>query len=70
MWLNEQGRDLCRISNAVPKIISDKIASEVKVVENRNEYHVSFDFAVKSKVDNASTVEAITGVDYTFEVKI
>lgn len=70
MWLHEEGREVCRQYNVVPMMISPEIKQEEKSPKKENKFHVGFDFALKGTLEHIKEIEAITGVDYTIEVKI
>lgn len=69
MWLHEEGHAICRQYNVVPMIISPEIKQEEKSPQKENKFRVGFDFALKSILVHSSEIEAITGVNYTYEIK-
>jgi len=66
-WLNEKGRAFCKSHEAVPALPTGKVISEV-TDEAVKKLRAGFEFSLVSHKLKESSVEAITGVDYTITI--
>jgi hypothetical protein len=54
MWINEEGREVCRTYNLVPTITSPEIKQEDESPKKENKFRVGFDFALKGTAIQSS----------------
>lgn len=69
MWLNEEGKDICRQYNVVPHFMSREIHRDEEDIPTlpANKQKVEFEFALRGTVEKVSSIETINTVDYTME---